>query len=84
MLAKYIKYHPTIVGAYAQRLVGNYLRKEDMDDKVMDTKLKDKVYELSSPTTSADNIINELKTSIASANKYTDTAISKLVSLAKK
>ena len=55
-----------------------------MDAKVMDTKLKEKVYEISSPTTSAANSINELKTSVASTKKASDTTISKLGSLEKK
>ena len=46
--------------------------------------LKDKVDDISSSTDSAANIINELKTSVASANKADNTSISKLGYLAKK
>ena len=84
ILVKSIKDHPIAVGAYAQCLVSNSIRKEAMDAKVMTTKLKDKVDELPSSTTSSANSINELKTSVAYSNKSSGTAISKLGSLAKK
>ena len=40
MLAKYIKDHPIVVGAYAQWLVSNSVRTEAMDTNSMATKLK--------------------------------------------
>ena len=46
--------------------------------------LKYKVYEISSSTASDAKIINELKTSVASAEKEADTAIIKLGSLTNK
>ena len=49
-----------------------------MDARVVATKLKDKVDELSSLTTSVSKSINDLKTSIASVKKAADTAIKKL------
>ena len=58
--------------------------KESMAAKVMDTKLKYKVNGISSSTTSANKNINSFKTSVASAKKAADTAIIKLVYLAKK
>ena len=84
MLEKSIKYHPIVVGSCAQWLVSDSGRKEATDAKIMTTKLKYKVYELSYSTTSAAKSINELKNSVASANNSAGTAIRKLVSLAKK
>ena len=55
-----------------------------MDAKVMATNLKDKVDELSYSTTSSAKSINKLKTYVSSAKKASNTAISKLVPLAKK
>ena len=55
-----------------------------MDAKVMATKLKEKMDEISSSSTSASKSTNELKTYVASVKKAADTAISKFVSLAKK
>ena len=78
MLRKSIKDHPIVVGDYAQWLVSNYGRKEDIYDKIMDTKLKDKVDGLYYATTSASKRIDELNTSVAYANKIFDTDISKL------
>ena len=40
-----------------------------MDTNIMDTKLKDKVDELSSSSAYSSNRINELNTSVASAKK---------------
>ena len=84
MLEKSIRDHPIVVEAYAKWLVSNSGRKEDMEAKVMATKLKEKVDEISSSTTSAAKSINELKTSVVSVKKSAETAISKLVSLANK
>ena len=58
--------------------MSNSRRKAAMDARVVATKLKDKVDELSSLTTSVSKSINDLKTSIASVKKAADTAIKKL------
>ena len=84
MLVKYIKYHPIVDGAYSQCLVSNSRIKEAMEANIMSTKLKYKVYEISSSTTSASKSINELKTSVASVKKSANTTISKIGSLIKK
>ena len=55
-----------------------------MDTKIIDTKLKDKVDELSSSTASSAKSITELKTCIDSAKNTADNAIRKLFSLANK
>ena len=55
-----------------------------MEANIMSTKLKYKVYEISSSTTSASKSINELKTSVASVKKSANTTISKIGSLIKK
>ena len=83
MMAKSIKDHPIVVGDYDRWIVSNSGRKEAMDAKVMATKLKYDVDDISSPTTSAAKSINELNTSVASVKKAADTAISKVGSLAK-
>ena len=82
-MAKSIKDHPIVVGYYDRWIVSNSGRKEAMDAKVMATKLKYDVDDISSPTTSAAKSINELNTSVASVKKAADTAISKVGSLAK-
>ena len=84
VLAKSTKDHPIVVGAYNQWLVSKSEKKEAMDVKVIATKIKDKVDELSSSTNSAANIINELKTSVASKKKDMETTIRKLGPLANK
>ena len=84
VLAKSTKDHPIVVGDYNQWLVSKPEKKEAMDVKVIATKIKDKVDELSSSTNSAAKRINELKTSVASAEKEADTAIIKLGSLTNK
>ena len=53
MLTKSIKDHPIVVGSYAQWPVSNSGRKEATDSKVVSTKLKDKVDDISSTNTSA-------------------------------
>ena len=55
-----------------------------MNTKVMDTKLKDKVDEISSSTTSVSKGINELQNYVASKKKGDNTALSKLGSLVNK
>ena len=84
VLAKSTKDHPIFVGAYNQWLVSKSGKKEAMDVKVIATKIKDKVDELSSSTNSSAKRINELKTSVASVKKASNTAISKLDPLANK
>ena len=84
MLTKSIKDHTIVVGDYAEWLLSNSGGKESMGSKVMDTKLKYNVDDISSLTTSDANSINELKTYVASENKSADTTIRKLGSLAKK
>ena len=84
MLEKSIKDHLIVIGAYAQWIEIKYGRKEAMNTKVMDTKLKYKVDEISSSATSASNGINELQTYVASKKKSDNTNLSKLGSLAKK
>ena len=84
MLAKSIKDHPIVVGSYTQWIVSNYGIKEAIYANIMATKLEYKVDELSSSTNYVAKSINELKTSVASAKKAADTAISKLGYLANK
>ena len=84
MLEKSIKDHRIVVGAYDQWLVSNYGIKESMDSKIMATKLNYKVDELSSSSAYSYKSINELKISVAYAKKASNTAISKIGSIAKK
>ena len=83
-VGKSIKDHPIVVGASAQWLVSNSGRKEAIYANIMDTKLKDKVDELSSLSASSSNSNNELNISVAYSKKSVDTAISKLGSFSKK
>ena len=55
-----------------------------MDTKIMDTKLKYKVDEISSSSTSSSNRTNELNISIVYVNKADNTDIIKLGYLSKK
>ena len=75
MLEKSIKDNPIVVGAYAQWLVSKSARKEAMEAKIMDTKLKYKVDELSSSSASSSDSINELKIFVASDKNAADTDI---------
>ena len=83
MLEKSIKDHPIVVVAYTKWLVSIFGRNEATGANIMATKLKDKVHVIYFLTTSAFKSINQLKTSVASANKESNTAIRKLGSLAK-
>ena len=83
MLAKSIKDHPIVVGAYAQWLVSNSGIKEAVDYKIMDNNLKYKSDELFSSSAASSNSINELNIYVASTKKSADTAIRKLGSLSK-
>ena len=84
MLEKSIKDHPIVVGDYSQWILSNSRRKEATDANIMATKLIYKVDKLSSLSVSSSKRINELKISVAYANKSADTAIIKLVFFSKK
>ena len=84
MLTKTIKDCLIFFGSYAQWLVINSGRKWAIYAKIMATKLKWKVDEISSLSDSSTKSINEFKISVASVKKSADTAISKLGSLSKK
>ena len=84
MLENPIKDNPIIVGSYSRWLVSNSGRKETMYVKIMAAKLKYKADELSSSSNSSSKRINELKISVAYANKSADSAIIKLRFFSKK
>ena len=84
MLEKSIKDHPIVVEDFFQWLVINSGRKEAMDAKVVATKLKENLDEISSSTNFSAKNINELNKYVASAYKSAKTNIRKLGSLANK
>ena len=78
---KNIKYHPIVVGAYAQWLVSNSSRKEALEAKILAGKLKDSVDEISTKSSSTTNSIRKIKTTVAAAKKVANQAASKISAL---
>ena len=83
MISKTIKDHPIVVGDYDQWLVSNSGKKETLEAKTLKSKVKFRVDELSSTSTSTTKSISKLKTMVAAAKKAEDQVESKVGTLNK-
>ena len=83
IISKTIKDQPILVGAYAKWFVSNSGRKEALEAKKMVVKLKYLVDKLSDTSSSAINIISELKTAVATATNAVEQTTRKFISLNK-
>ena len=82
MLRK-IKDHPIVVGAYAQWLLINSVRKKALEARILVGKVNDRVDELSATSSCTTKSISKLRTTFAASKKAVDQAASKVSALKK-